>query len=121
MAVAERFGTRWPPSRFFVAVLLVLLTGDPCNLLCVSLLTIPPPPPIAGVCVLPPTKSKVLPEGSKYLRIGPGFALQTVLSRSLNTCTKIGKRLDTCYKHGADELSLFFFLAHLICTEHSEA
>ncbi|NP_001340345.1 Glucan endo-1,3-beta-glucosidase 14 precursor [Zea mays] len=26
MAVAERFGTRWPPSRFFVAVLLVLLT-----------------------------------------------------------------------------------------------
>lgn len=65
------------------------------------------------VCVLSPTKSKVLPEGSKYLRIGPGFALQTVLSRSLNMCTKIGKRLDTCYKHGADELSLFFFSWHI--------
>ena len=48
MAVAERFGARWPPSRFFffvVAVLLVLLlTGEPRN-------RNPPSPAIASQCV----------------------------------------------------------------------
>jgi hypothetical protein len=52
MAVAERFGTRWPPSSeffFVVAVLLVLLTGEPRNRCCVFLLTYDFSTPIASL------------------------------------------------------------------------